>query len=142
MEHHFSIHPPMFRDNMRFRVNDIYLVCREQGDATVCDFLLPFDDFCFQKENDMYWGISGFVYNVDSYGDYGVHIEDVVMNYTQYLEKHCAAIRIQRLWRRYRASQIIKRAWRTWLVKKNELWNLRCFVGVAYLALDAVRAQR
>jgi hypothetical protein len=122
-------------------LNDIYLVCCVQGNNSVCKFILPFEDDAFVVENGEVGGIAGQVFNeLYGYGEYGVNIEDVVMNYTQYLEKHIAARRIQRVWKRYKASQVIKSAWRRWLTKKNELWNPRCFIGLAFLALEAVRA--
>lgn len=146
MDSHFAIRPPapswLFAEPMRFRLCDIYLVCREQGNKTLCDFMLPWateDDFI--RENGKVVGICGEVYvPYLGYGYYGTNIEDVVMNYTQYLEKHTAARRIQRAWKRYKAAQAIKRAWKRWLTKKNELWNPRCFVGVAFLALEAMLA--
>ena len=75
----------------------------------------------------------------------GIYPSDVFLNYTSYIRMKCAAMRIQRTWRRIRkqkALDVIITAWRNYLVKKNELWNLRCFVGVAYLHIEAVRASR
>lgn len=140
MEQLLSVRPPIFHDAMRLRANNIFLICCEQDNPSLCMFMLPFDDECFDQENGVVWGMSGRVYVAGGYGEYGVMLGDVVMNYTQYLEKHYAARRIQRQWRRFKAAQVIKQAWKQWLTKKNELWNLRCFVGVAYLALDVARA--
>jgi hypothetical protein len=145
MQQDFFIIPPVFKEPIRFKTNDLYLVYRSQWDMRECDILLPFVDDCFHVDSnsDRVWGISGRIRADDSsYGEYGVMLEDVVMNYTQYLEKHVAALRIQRTWRRVRATGIIKNAWKRWLVKKNELWNPRCFVGVACLAIEACKAMR
>lgn len=141
MEAHFAICPPAFNEPIRFLANDLYLVCRSQWDKSVCDLLLPFTDDCFHVENNRVWGISGRVYvDDDGYGEYGVMLEDVVLNYTQYLERHVAARRIQRVWKRYRASNVIRCAWKRWQMKKKELWNPRCFIGLAYLAIEACKA--
>lgn len=141
MDTELAIRPPVFREQIRFRLHDIFLVCKDQGDASTCNFLIPFDDDSFLEEDGVVVGISGQVFTqLWGYGVFGVNIDDVVMNYTQYLEQHTAARRIQRAWKRYKASKVIKRAWKRWLTKKNELWNPHCFVGVAFLALEAVRA--
>lgn len=129
---------------IRFRLNDLFLVYRNQGNPSVCDFMLPFEDDAFVVEDGVVVGVCGQVFSESygCYGDYGVNIEEVVMNYTQYLEKRTAATRIQRAWKRFKAAQVIKRAWKSWLTKKNELWNPHCFVGVAFLALEAIRATK
>jgi hypothetical protein len=128
---------------MIFRLNDIFLTCHVQGDNTVCKLLLADEEDAFLMEDDQVVGVSGQIFNeYFGYGCYGVNIQDVVMNYTQYLEQHAAAGRIQRTWKRYRASRVIKNAWKHWQMKRNELWNPRCFVGVAFLALEAVKAVR
>lgn len=141
MNAHFAIRPPAFGEPIRFRLYDIFIVCKEQDNPSECYFLVPFETDDFLEENGAVVGVSGRVFNEYwGYGDYGVGIDDVVMNYTQYLEQHTAAGRIQRAWKRYKAAKVIKQAWKHWLVKKNERWNLRCFTGVAFLALEAVRA--
>jgi hypothetical protein len=126
-----------------FQPDCLYLVCRDQGDMTVGNLMFV-DVEGLEWDVDGVWGISGMTYSHGiGYGVFGVMVDYVIGNFTIYLRRRWAATRIQRAWqraRRHRAATIIQRAWGRWNVKKDELWNPKCFVGVAFLALDAVRA--
>lgn len=136
----YIIQTPTFDAPMRFRVNNIYLVAFDPFSDTidVCNFSLAEE---FYYDNGILDGMSGWSYSAayGRYDSYGINAEFITMNYTQYLEHQHAARRIQHTWRRFKAVRIIKKAWKNWLIKKNELWNPRCFVGAAYIALDACK---
>ena len=128
---------------------NMYIICYEQGDISRGDmfYVDRADDIERNVLGDV-WGVVGWCCDYMNPGRVfkgGVSVEYVLLDYTTYMKRECAAMRIQRTWRRIRkqkALDVIIPAWRNYLVKKNELWNLRCFVGVAYLHIEAVRASR
>jgi hypothetical protein len=79
----------------------------------------------------------------DAYFTLSVLTNEVLFDYTKLRVNVTAASKVQRAWRAYqerqRAAKVVQAAWRRWKVKKDELWNPHCFVGVAYLAIQACR---
>lgn len=119
----------------------MYLICSEQGSLVWADmFWVDNEDNIERDDDGNVWGIVGkCIFNDEG----GVMIYDVMLDYTQFARMETAALRIQRTWRRRRmlkAAQRISAAFRQWQVRKNELWNPTCFVGIAHLYIEANRA--
>lgn len=145
-----------FRPFVSTQINEwkspnMYLISSEQGNDTYSVL------FYVHKEkhilrNDIegravgdVWGVVGKCIHLGNIIQAGVMIDYVILDYTKYMRMETSALRIQRSWRlvrMMRAADKIARAWKRWLVKKNELWNLRCFVGVAYLCIEAIKETR
>lgn len=81
---------------------------------------------------------------VDGYSKVPVRYSDILYDVTEYKEHVVCATKIQNAWRAYKqrrdAAKVIQTAWKRWLVKKNELYNPHCFVGLVHLVIEASRA--
>ena len=132
-----------------WKPQNMYVVNYMQGDPTYGDLLyVDKEENIEHDDNGNVWGIVGFSYDYNlprRVIEGGVMVDDVLLDYTKYMKMETAALKIQRTWRKIRtkkAIECISNAWKRYLVKKNELWNLRSFVGVAFLHIEAVKATR
>lgn len=132
----------VLRNSMQFEHDHLYMICVNQGDTS--SGYLALLKYNTTMEYILQYGVAMVTYSdvFESYGYYGVHAEDILYDYTEYKTNTFAAIKIQKAWssyRRQRAAKIIQSAWKNWQVKKRELWNPTCFIGLAYLAFTACK---
>ena len=129
----------------------LYIVSHQQGEPTYGDFTLVCNggDIYFTDEGHV-WGMCGLCVIHQQSGtpqivEGGVMIDDVLLNYTYHMYLETAVLRIQRTWRKRRASNAANRiaaAFRLWCIRKNELWNPHTFVGVAHLVIETMRGMK
>ena len=133
--------------NINFDHNCIYLINSQQGNIEFADlFFVKNEDNILRNELGDVWGLIGMhiqssISHVILEG--GVMRSDVILNYTRYIEMECASLRIQRTWRKRRMIRAVERisnAFQLWQIRKNELWNPNCFVGIAHLVIEINRA--
>jgi hypothetical protein len=129
------------------QTNYLYLVCENVNDCSYCQLVLLEDEDAevYIDDDNTVLGFLGYTWisEYEMYGYIDIHVNHLVINYTEYMKRLIASTKIQFTWRKYQekknAVQVIKKAWKNWKIKKDELWNLRCFIGVAYLAIQACK---
>jgi hypothetical protein len=75
-------------------------------------------------------------------GEWGCYTNYITFDYTNYMRKTTAALRIQANWQKYRknkAAKTIQNAWLRWVDRKNTNWNPYTFVGIVDMMVNYIR---
>ena len=134
---------------IKFHENHIYMVCHEQmNDSIGCMTRIENEQDIYRSEDGTVWGFAGFTYFdpvTKIRGEIaGVHVEDVIFDYSEFIRHHIAAAKIQAKWRAMRRKHAAAVIWRSWqrLKVKRQLWNPHTFVGIAHMMIEYVRTSR
>lgn len=124
----------------------LFLVCIESDDGNIC-----FDDSREITKGHKVFGRAVHARGMFQGGGhvvrYGkVHVDQIEYDYTMELQEEQCVRRIERYWLKYRtnyihqkAARIIQRAWRHWVIRKRELWNPHCFIGICNMYVNYLR---